>query len=134
MKIKDVSTIDAFKQGLGVTPNEVKQMYDQNQSLNEYQNKVNARQTSILARLNAAIDNQDLEEQMELEDVIDNFNMSDWVQNNPSEKIDYKMREKSRKSHLSRMEDAVNGVYLDRKTRDYIFGLYGDTSEGSLFR
>jgi len=134
MKIKDVSRLDAFKQAFGITPNEVKQMYDQNQALNMYQNAINARQTSILARLNAAIDNQDLDEQIELEDVIDKFNMSDWVQNNPSEKIDYKMKEKSRKSHLSRMEDAVNGVYLDKKTRDYVYGLYGDTSVGSLFR
>ena len=119
--IQDVNAMSAFLQIFGFSNAELTEAYARASAMKTAEQKIQARRTSLLDLHFLAKSNGDLEMMSELRDKIADYNDS-----HPSYKISGDTLSRSYRGHMQRINDSVDGVYLNKKLKRKLMEEYGE--------
>jgi hypothetical protein len=119
--VDDVNAMSAFLQIFGFSNAELTEAYARASSMKTAEQKIQARRTSLLDLHFLAKSNGDLEMMSELRDKIADYNES-----HPSYRISGDTLSRSYRGHMQRINDSVDGVYLNKKLKRKLIDEYGE--------
>jgi hypothetical protein len=119
--VDDVNAMSAFLQIFGFSNAELTEAYARASSMKTAEQKIQARRTALLDLHFLAKSNGDFEMMSELRDKIADYNES-----HPSYRISGDTLSRSYRGHMQRINDSVDGVYLNKKLKRKLIDEYGE--------
>jgi len=119
--VEDVNAYSAFMQIFGFTNAELSEAYARAGSMKKAEQKIASRRTALLDLHFLAKSNGDDDMLAEIKDKIAGYNESF-----PSNKISSDTLARSYRGHMQRINNSVDGVYLNKKLKNQIIEEYGD--------
>ena len=119
--VDDVNAYSAFMQIFGFSNAELTEAYARASSMKTAEQKIQARRTALLDLHFLAKSNGDFEMMDELRDKILAYNEA-----NPSYRISGDTLARSYRGHMQRINQSVDGVYLNKKLKNKLMEEYGD--------
>jgi transcription termination factor NusB len=119
--VDDVNAMSAFLQIFGFSNAELTEAYARASSMKTAEQKIQARRTALLDLHFLAKNNGDFEMMSELRDKIADYNES-----HPSYRISGDTLSRSYRGHMQRINDSVDGVYLNKKLKRKLIDEYGE--------
>ena len=119
--VDDVNAYSAFMQIFGFSNAELTEAYARASSMKTAEQKIQARRTALLDLHFLARSNGDFEMMNELQDKIAAYNEA-----NPSYRISGDTLARSYRGHMQRINQSVDGVYLNKKLKTKLMEEYGD--------
>jgi hypothetical protein len=118
--LMETSGMDAFKNFFGVTPLDVRKTYETNTFTYREDKRLNDRYQYFFDRYNLALDSEDIDDQIEIEE-----ERLAWNEKHPEAQVTMDKLRESRRKHLSNLEEAVNGVRTSPNFRERLDTKYG---------
>jgi len=112
---QDLSGFDSLKQALGLTPNELAEIYAKNNAATAQERRIETKRKSLLQRSNLARYHRDFDELREIRQEISEFNRSRFGRLVPIVFGEDGTLEKSWRAWNQQLDASVNGVVLNPK-------------------
>ena len=112
---EDLSGFDSLKQALGLTPNELAEIYAKNNAATAQERRIETKRKSLLQRSNLARYHRDFDELREIRQEISEFNRSRFGRLVPIVFGEDGTLEKSWRAWNQQLDASVNGVVLNPK-------------------